>query len=118
MKELSAKQTKVLAALIKYPTHKEAAKAVGISERQIYFYMKNETFRNAYTKEKRKFVEEATKQAQTFMRPAFKALYDICCDPSASEQSRVHAARAILEYGLRYTEFNDVLSELENDNVL
>lgn len=63
-------------------------------------------------------VEDATREAQQGLSPAIKALRDMLTDDEAIQKKgsgvRVAAARSMLEYGLRLTEFNDILKELRS----
>ena len=49
----------------------------------------------------------------SFLSPALSALREIVEDEKESAGSRIAAARSLLEYGLRLTEFNDILRDLE-----
>ena len=44
---------------------------------------------------------------------AISALRDIVEDDNENSSARIAAARALLEYGLRLTEFSDIIKELE-----
>lgn len=63
-------------------------------------------------------VENATREAQQGLSPAIKALRDMLTDDEAIQKKgsgvRVAAARSMLEYGLRLTEFSDVLDRIDD----
>lgn len=111
---LTTRQQKALQALLTYPTKKAAAEAAGITDRTMRTYLANEEFQSEYKKAFHALVTEATRQAQQSLSPALSALKSIVEDEEESSSSRIAAARALLEYGLRLTEFNDILQELES----
>jgi len=59
-------------------------------------------------------IEAATRDAQQSLSPAISVLRDIMTDPKENSNARIAAARSMLEYGLRLTEFNDILRELQS----
>ena len=66
-----------------------------------------------YKKAFGQLVTDATRQAQQSLAPAISALRDIVEDDNEHSSARIAAARSLLEYGLRLTEFSDILAELE-----
>lgn len=110
---LTARQSKALQALLTYPTKKEAAAAAGISTETLRTYLANEEFQNEYRKAFTGLVIEATRQAQKALSPALSALSDIVKDDEENSSARIAAARSLLEYGLRLTEFSDILREMD-----
>lgn len=110
---LSNPQQRALQALITQPTKKEAAAAAGIAIRTLETYLHNEEFISEYGKACRQLVTNATRQTQQALNPAITALVDIVSNEEEAAPARISAARALLEYGLRLTEFSDILSTLE-----
>lgn len=110
---LSAKQHKALEALLTQPTKEAAAKQAGITSRTLREYLANPEFQEAYKKAFGQLVTDATRQVQKSLSPAISALDSIVKDENESAGSRISAARSLLEYGLRLTEFNDILKTLE-----
>lgn len=76
-------------------------------------YLKDPEFVRRYDTAVASLIDEATKQAQKSLSPAILALLDIVNDQEQPASVRVSAARSLLEYGLRFTEFNDILRDLE-----
>lgn len=109
---MAPQKEKALAALLKYPTQKQAAEACGIAPRTIRDYLADEEFTKAYRDACREMVESATRQAQQSLNSAISTLREICEDEEAAAGSRISAARTILEFGLRMTELWDVLATL------
>ena len=109
---LTARQVKALQALLTYPTKNEAAAAAGISTETMRKYLSDPEFQSEYKKAFTELVTDATRQAQQSLSPALSALRSIVEDEEETAGSRISAARSILEYGLRLTEFSDILREL------
>ena len=110
---LNPKQTKALQCLLAYPTKREAAQAAGISDRTLRTYLANDEFQAEYKKAFGLIVTDATRQAQQALSPAIALLLEVVKDDNETAGNRISAARSILEYGLKLTEFNDILQDLE-----
>ena len=111
---LTPKQTKALQALLTHPTKAAAAKAAGISVRTLSDYLADPEFQKEYGKAARALVMDATREAQQALSPALQALREIVENPEENSSNRNAAARSILEYGLRMTEFSDILPLVES----
>lgn len=103
---------RVLAALLSSTTRKEAAKKAKVSERTVYQYMQEPAFAQRYAEARREMVTAATAQLQQALSPAVVTLSMVATDPEAAPPARVAAARALLEFGLRYSETTDILERL------
>lgn len=113
---MTENQVKALQALIVSPTRKEAAKMAGVHVRTLRRYFDDEEFVAAYKEAFGEIVDAATRQAQVSLSPALSTLIEICQDKNAGCMARISASRAILEYGLRLGEYNDLaarIAELE-----
>lgn len=110
---MSPKKQRALQALLTQPTKTAAAAAAGIAPRTLRDYLSDVEFQKEYKKAFGQLVTDATRQAQQALSPAISALRDIVEDDNESSSARIAAARSLLEYGLRLTEFNDILQELE-----
>ena len=110
---LSASKEKAIAALLAYPTKREAAEAAGITDRTLRNYFKDEEFRQRYRTEFLGLVTEASRQAQQTMSPALSTLQGIMANKNIHAQTRIYAARTILEYAVKLTEMADMVSRLE-----
>ena len=104
---------KALAALLTNRTKQEAAQAAGIAPRTLRDYLADSEFQAAYAKAFKNLVTDATREAQATLSPAICVLRSIMEDEEESSSGRIAAARTLLEYGLRLTEFNDILQELQ-----
>lgn len=108
---------KAMAALLSSDTQTEAAKKAGITERTLRNYLADPAFREEYQRRKRQLVSDATRQIQSSYKSAIKALREIVESDRASEGGKISAARALLEYGQKFTETNEIMvavEELEN----
>jgi len=111
---LTPNKQRALQALLTQPTKKKAAEAAGITARTLRDYLADPEFQREYKKAFGQLVQDATRQAQQSLSPAISALRDIVEDEKESSSARIAAARSLLEYGLRLTEFTDILEELES----
>lgn len=112
---LTPKKQRALQALLTNGTKQEAAKAAGISPRTLCDYLADEEFQREYKRAFRQLVTDATRQAQRSLSPSLSALNDIVQDEGENSNTRISAARTLLEYTLRLTEISDILQELEGD---
>ena len=76
-------------------------------------YLCDKEFQIEYAKAFKGLVAEATREAQSTLSPAISVLRAIMEDEEESSSARIAAARSLLEYGLRLTEFTDILQELQ-----
>lgn len=93
-------------------TQADAASYAGISAATMRRYMHDDEFRREYRNASMELISEATRRAQRSVKTAVETLEDIAANTEASDAVRVSASRSLLEYCLRLTEFNDVLTEL------
>lgn len=110
---MTPRKERALQALLTCPTKKAAAEQAGITPRTLRDYLADPEFQAEYKKAFQTLVAEATRQAQQSLSPALSALKFIVEDDGESSSSRIAAARALLEYGLRLTEQNDILARLD-----
>lgn len=110
---MTPNQQRALQALLTQPNKKAAAEAAGITPRTMTSYLADPDFQKEYKKAFGQLVQDATRQAQQSLSPALSALLDIVKDEEENSSARIAAARSLLEYGLRLTEFSDILAELE-----
>lgn len=111
---MTQKQQKALLALLAHPTKEKAAAAAGITSKTLRGYLSDPEFQAEYRKAFAGLVEDATRQAQQAIAPALSTLREVVEDSGESPQFRISAARSILEYSLKLTEQNDILSKLQD----
>lgn len=109
---MTRKQTQALAALLTCPTARAAAQKAGLDERTLRRYRQDPEFAAEYRKRCAEMLETATEQAKAAMPPAIDRLRGIVDDDQQQPQQQIAAARAVLEYGLRLVEVNDIEQRL------
>ena len=110
---MTPQKEKALAALLMCKNKKEAAAAAGITPRAITKYLSDPEFQREYAKAFHGLVDDATREAQGALSPAISVLRTIALSDTESSSARIAACRSLLEYGLRLTEFSDILRELQ-----
>lgn len=109
---MTAKQERVLQAVLSCRTRRDAAKVAGVCEKTIQNYFALEEFKQAYNAALNELVQDATQRAKIALAPAIGVLQGISSDTQETATSRIAASRALLEYGLKLIEINDVLQRL------
>jgi hypothetical protein len=104
---------KALAALLSSDTQAEAAVKCGLSDRSIRGYLADPAFNAEYQRRKNALVSDATRQIQASYQSAIRALRAIVDSDKSTAGEKTSAARALLEYGLKFTELNEILPRLE-----
>ncbi len=111
---MTNRQQRALAALIRSPTTREAAAEAKIGYSTLRKWMAtDDDFKAAYQSELSQLVEAAGRSLRAGMTEAAEALRRIATDPDAPSASRVQAAKAILDSGLRIVEITDIVARLE-----
>ncbi len=75
-------------------------------------YLSNTEFMTAYRQAVTSLLDDATRESQQALSPALSVLREITTDTEAPATARITAARSLLEYALRLTEFTDVMSRM------
>lgn len=109
---MTAQKEKALAALLTYPTRKEAAQAAGITDRTMRSYFQDAEFVAAYRAAYAAVMEDATRQAQRLVKKAMSTFETVMDDQSESGATRVQAGAKAVEYALRLQEQTDLAAEL------
>ena len=104
---------RILAALIAKRSIPEAAKAAGVSERTVYSRLADDDFRAEYEARQRCTLDHACKALQGALTDAVDVLTSIMKNAETSPQSRITAARSVLEYGVKLTELTDLAARVE-----
>lgn len=109
---MTPNKEKALACLMVHKTKKEAAEAAGITDRTLRTYFDDPEFRRRYKEAFGDIVEEATREAQRILSPAFSVLKEIMEDTEVNPAARTQAAKGAIEYALRISEHTDILEQL------
>ena len=102
----------LIAALISNPTIKAAATACGVSERYIYGRLRDPAFKEKYDAARREMLEQSTAFIQGITSEAIQKMREVMNDPDASQQTQLNAAESIMRNSLKFTEQNDILTQL------
>ena len=102
----------LIVALISNPTIKAAATACGVSERYIYGRLRDPAFKEKYDAARREMLEQSTAFIQGITSEAIQKMREVMNDPDASQQTQLNAAESILRNSLKFTEQNDILTQL------
>jgi len=97
--KMSRKQEQAIAALLSEPTIPAAAAVAGIGEATLWRWLKRAEFQTAYREARREAYAHAVTLMQKAGGQAVQTLLEIIRDPQAPTNSRLSAARAILEMG-------------------
>lgn len=113
------KADKILQALLTHRTIREAAKAAAISERTIYDYLADPDFEARYKAARDDIIRGVSNHLREQMNEAVEVIGSIMRDVENRPQDRLAAAKAVLEYGDKFIETNDILErigKLEKDS--
>ena len=109
----NSKRELLLSALLTNPTVKAAAASVGVPETTAYNWLRAPDFAEEYTKRKRQAVSEANDYLQSKINAATEIIIKIMCDTNAPAQTRLNAARTILDTAYKIFEQTEILSRIE-----
>lgn len=112
MSGLNEKQHRAIAALLVEPSIVAAAGTVGVAERTMHRWLAESDFRAAYLAARREAVSQAIAQLQRIAGEAAIALQSIMNDGSKPAHARVAAARAVLEFGIKAVEIEDLAARV------
>ena len=109
---LTSRQQTVLPVLAAVPTIAKAARISGVTERTLYRWMEDETFRDELARVRREFAELARQALQGLMVQSVSVLADSMDDPDKS--LRFRAARTSLAFGLQSSEIDKLREEIRD----
>ena len=110
---LSQRQQRALVALLEQPSKAAAAQAAGVSPRALRSYLADPVFAAELQRLRDEQIGDAAQRGRQSMSAAVDALRTVMDDESQNGQTRVQAARSILEYTLRLDERENVLRRLD-----
>lgn len=112
---MTRNQEKALAALMTHRTMKEAAEAAGIDPRTLRRYMRDNEFLREYRQITTDMLQDARMFGQKLLQPTMQMLASICFskDDETKNTERIAAARVLMEWTVRLTEFTDIVERLE-----
>ena len=110
---LTANQRKALAALLASKSRVDAARVCGLSTKTLQYYEKLPEFAEALEKGRREALADAAHRISAGYADTVDALQAIVRDDAAADPARVAAARALLDYGLKFAELTDINKRLD-----
>jgi hypothetical protein len=107
--KLSRKQEQGIRALLLQPTLIDAATAIGVDERTLRRWLReNAIFQLAYREARRAVVQHAITQVQHATGEAVETLRNVMQDRESPASARVSAAKTILETAIKAVEVEDL----------
>ena len=107
------KREQTILALLTQPSIAEAAKTAGISEATLWRWLKDEEFSKSYREAKRRAVEQAVSRLQQLSGEASDTLGHVMASPVVRANTRVTAARVVLEMAVKAVETEDLAARIE-----
>lgn len=109
---MSPNEERALSALLTSKTKSEAAEKAGIADRTMRRYFENHEFCQRYRAAFAGVVQDATRRAQQLLEPALSTLQTVMENEEIPAQTRMNAAKIILDYAARMTEQVDILEQI------
>jgi len=106
--KLSRKQEQAILALLSQPTLQAASQGCGVSESTLGRWMRLPDFQNRYREARREMINGAIANLQQASGEAVNCLRTVMRDAQASASSRAAAAKTVLEFALKATEFEEL----------
>lgn len=110
--KLSHKQEEAIAALLRYPTLEEAAKAVGVAPSTIWRWLQDGSFRQAYEAARKQVLSRAIESLQAASEGAVATLVELK-DKATKESVRLNAAKALLDLAFNTAALLEIEERLE-----
>jgi hypothetical protein len=110
--ELTAKQHKVLAALLTEPTVAAAAQKVGVGERTVHTWLSEPAFEAAYRAARREAVGQAIARLQQVSTAAVTVLVRVMASEKTPPSTRGAAAKIVLDTAIRAVELDDLQARI------
>ena len=111
---ITDRQLKAIAALLTFPTLREAARAAGIGQSTLYRWLAEDArFKLHYAQARRALLHRSVTRLQESADKALGALNAILDDEQSPPASRVAAARTLLTFTFKGAEYFDVLQRVE-----
>ena len=111
--KLSRKKEQAIAALLAKPSIPEAAKVVGIGERTLWRWLKDDSFKSAYSAARAEIVMLVIAEIQSSLTDAIKTLKEIVLNKEAPSSARVSAAKAMIDIGMKAVFDEDLKQRIE-----
>lgn len=113
MQGLPQKQTKAIVSLLSCRTIQEAATQAGVNESTIWRWMRDQAFQKALQEAKHRIVAQAILQLQQATGEAVETLRTIITDNEAPANSRVSAAKTVLDFAVKALKMEDIEARIK-----
>lgn len=110
--KLDTKREVAIAALLSAPSLGAAAAAAGISESTLSRWLRDTAFSDAFLSAKRDVLAQSTARLVAVSAQAIDCLTAVLVDSSAPASARISAAKAVLDYGYRGCEVDDLAARI------
>jgi hypothetical protein len=111
--ELTSRQQRAIASLLRAPTQAEAASDAGISRRTLVRWLREPLFRNELRRQSSLAISDATAALAAGASDAASVLRAIATNRRAPTAPRVQAARALLDLAVAFEERDAIVQRLE-----
>ncbi|RMH31059.1 MAG: hypothetical protein D6692_00860 [Planctomycetota bacterium] len=112
-RELTSTQERAIVAMLSEPSIAAAAKKVGIGERTLHRWLREEPFAGEYRRARREAFGQAIALTQRSAAAAVATLLRVMHDPKATWSSRVAAATHVLKFARESIELDDLASRID-----
>ena len=102
----TTKKSKAIVALLSGKTNSQAAQSAGVTERTIYRWLSDPSFRSELSEAERQMIESATRQMSSLQEKAINVLDQLLESQDVSPQIRLSTAKSILRLSLGYRDRN------------
>ena len=102
----TSKKSRAIVALLSGKTNSQAAQSAGVTERTIYRWLSDPSFRSELSEAERQMIESATRQMSSLQEKAINVLDQLLESQDVSPQIRLSTAKSILRLSLAYRDRN------------
>jgi len=108
---LTTRQRKVIAAIIAAPSYEDAIQAAGVCRQTFYSYLRQDHFKTELNRRLNELTDGAFTRLKTASGEAVETLRTLL--KSESENVRLRAAQAIVDYVIKARELNEIETRLD-----
>jgi len=108
---LTTRQRKVIAAIIAAPSYEDAIQAAGVCRQTFYSYLRQDHFKTELNRQLNELTDGAFTRLKTASGEAVETLRTLL--KSESENVRLRAAQAIVDYVIKARELNEIETRLD-----
>ena len=112
MARQTAKEEKIITALIECRTLAEVSKVTGTPPRSLYTLLKNPAFKEKLNETKSSMLNQAVSKLNNYTALCVDILAEIAQDTELNGQTRVSACRSLLDIAVRFNEQVGILERL------